>query len=141
MFRSSDRGETWARISNVTARTVTFDPQSQGKIYATTLANGVSRSLDGGDTWQTLNEGLGNLVTGRNGGVLIDPMNPQVLYYGANTMGVFKSRDGGEHWYAVNSGLTDLGVFAIALDPVNPSVLYAAGAHGVFKTVTGGEAQ
>src|SRR5439155_912793 len=35
------------------------------------------------------------------------------------------SRAGGQHWFAVNSGLEDLVVFGLAMDPDDPSILYA----------------
>ena len=36
-------------------------------------------------------------------------------------------------------GLTNLTVFALAIDPASPDVLYAGGGSGVFKTTTGAE--
>jgi len=49
---------------------------------------------------------------------------------------VFKSTDGGASWSAINSGLTNIRVRALAIDPANPTTLYA-GTDGssVFKTV------
>jgi len=60
---------------------------------------------------------------------------------GSEGGGVFKSLDGGDHWFAVNSGLSDLSVLGLAMDPAQPSVLYACGPSGVFKTLTGAEVQ
>jgi hypothetical protein len=42
---------------------------------------------------------------------------------------VFKSTDGGANWSAVNTGLTKTLVFALAIDPVTPTILYA-GTYG-----------
>ena len=41
-------------------------------------------------------------------------------------------------WTPINNGLTNLDVRSIAIDPGNPSTLYAGTAGGVFKSVDGG---
>src|SRR5207249_1064697 len=44
--------------------------------------------------------------------------------------GVFKTTDGGESWTALNFGLTTPRVWSLALDPSNPSRLYAGSVGG-----------
>jgi len=76
----------------------------------------------------------------------IDPSNPQILYAGTSDQfdatqvthptlltGVYKSTDGGANWTQSSSGLptypgspTNLGVLALAIDPLVPSTLWAA---------------
>ncbi len=136
-FLSEDYAETWTIILNRPAWTITIDSKAPSTIYATTRTQGVFRSLDGGRTWQEINNGLTSLTLGR-APVTIDPANPQTLYVG-NAGGVFKSLDGGDHWFAVNSGLGDLSVWGLVMDPDNSSVLYACGPSGIYKTLTGGE--
>jgi hypothetical protein len=66
----------------------------------------------------------------------INRSDPSILYLGAG--GVFKSTDTGNTW----SGSTPAGlvfqVQAIAIDPTNPSIVYAGGLNGVVKTTDGG---
>jgi len=135
-FLSEDGGQTWTNVLSMPAWTVTIDPVSPLKTYATTRTQGVFRSSDGGHTWQSINSGLTNLSMGPSAPVIIDPTNHETLYVGSGG-GVFKSLDGGDHWFPVNLGLTVLSVSGLAMDPVNSSVLYASGASGVFKTVCG----
>jgi len=133
-YLSEDSGETWTKVLNISAWTVTIDPSSPLTVYATArLAQGVFRSSDGGHTWQQINDGISNLNMGPSAPVIIDPTNRQTLYVGSEGGGVFKSLDGGEHWFAVNSGLSDLTVLGLAMDPGNPAVLYACGPSGVFR--------
>jgi len=134
-FLSEDGGQTWTNVLSMPALTVTIDPVSPLKTYAT--GQGVFRSFDGGHTWQPINSGLTNLSMGQSAPVIIDPTNHQTLYVGSNGGGVFKSLDGGDHWFPFNLGLSDLSVLGLAMDPVNSSVLYASGPSGVFKTVCG----
>jgi hypothetical protein len=50
--------------------------------------------------------------------------------------GLFRSDDAAESWSPV--GLPPTPGHAVAVDPTNPSIIYAAGAGGLFKTSTGG---
>jgi photosystem II stability/assembly factor-like uncharacterized protein len=133
VYLSEDNGETWTNVLNISAWTVTIDPSSPLTVYATSMAQGVFRSADGGHTWQQINDGISNLRMGESAPVIIDPTNRQTLYVGNEGGGVFKSLDGGEHWFAVNSGLSDLTVLGLAMDQGNPAVLYACGPSGVFR--------
>lgn len=58
--------------------------------------------------------------------------------------GVFRSLDSGATWLPANDGLPLLGarslplVASFVVDPLNPSVVYAAGGEGVFKSTDDG---
>ena len=139
-FLSEDGGATWSNVMNVPAWTVTIDPGTPSTVYATARTQGVFRSSDGGRTWQPINTGITNLTMGSSAPVIIDPTNPLTLYVGSDGGGgVFESLDGGDHWFAVNSGIDDLRVQGLAMDPNDPTVLYACGPSGVYKTITGGQ--
>ena len=60
----------------------------------------------------------------------MDPRDSSVLYAITFGRGVFKSIDAGEHWLAINFGLSNLVIYALAIDPVRPNVLYASGDQG-----------
>src|SRR5262249_3052959 len=52
--------------------------------------------------------------------------------------GVFKSADGGGHWEERNRGLLNVFVTCLAVDPRNPSVVYAGtNSGGVFRSADG----
>ena len=61
-------------------------------------------------------------------------------YRGSYGVGIIKSTDGGTTWsktldfaYSAGKGVSDL-----AIDPVNPSIVYAATTDGVYRTINGG---
>jgi photosystem II stability/assembly factor-like uncharacterized protein len=91
---------------------------------------GVYFSNDGGDTWQS--KGLTNI--GSIGKVIIDPTNSNNMYVGsmgllyAQTInrGIYKSTDGGNTWAKTLYVSDKTGVIDMAINPVNPNILYAA---------------
>jgi hypothetical protein len=64
--------------------------------------------------------------------MVINSNTPDTLYAGTEFQGVFKSTDGGESWTAINDGLTNLSINALAIDPINPTTIYA-GIDGVYR--------
>ena len=91
---------------------------------------GVYVSADGGDTWQS--KGLTNV--GSIGKVIIDPTSPNKMYVGAMGLlynqtpnrGVYKSIDGGTTWTKTLYISDKTGVIDMAINPINPDILYAA---------------
>jgi len=83
----------------------------------------------------------------------IDPSNPNTIYAGSSIFdsivephseqykgGIFKTTNGGQSWIGMSNGLPDDNVDSLAVDPKNPSTVYAATfANGIFKTVDGGQ--
>ena len=97
---------------------------------SSTIGDGMWGSTDGGEHWTH----LGLEKTQTIGRIVVDPTNPNVVYvaavghlFGPNEeRGLYKTTDGGKTWKKVkyvdeNTGFTD-----VAIDPVNPKVLYAA---------------
>ncbi|MFE4425004.1 hypothetical protein [Streptomyces sp. NPDC056817] len=83
-------------------------------------------------------------VAGRVYDVAIDPRggSDQTLYV-ATVGGIWKSLDGGATWAPKTDRLPWNQMGAVALDPVNPDIVYAGGIFGpgpsLFRSVDGGE--
>jgi photosystem II stability/assembly factor-like uncharacterized protein len=92
--------------------------------------DGVYKSTDAGKTWT--NVGLRD--TRHIGALVVHPKDPDVVYvaalghvYGPNAeRGVFRSRDGGKTWEKVLFKDEKTGAVDLAMDPRNPSILFAA---------------
>ncbi|MCK5618264.1 MAG: sialidase, partial [Candidatus Krumholzibacteria bacterium] len=78
------------------------------------------------------------------------PGDPNIYYFGSASGGVFKSVDGGVHWEPVFDGQPAASIGAIAIDPINPNVVWVGTgeAHirsnvsignGVYKSTDGGK--
>lgn len=123
--------------------------------------DGVYKSTDGGRTWR--NVGLRD--THHIGRIVVHPQNPDIVYVAAvghlysenEERGLFKTTDGGRTWKKVLGVIVDnrhIGVIDVAIDPLNPEVLYAATydrlrkpwtymlggpGSGIYKTTDGGQ--
>jgi photosystem II stability/assembly factor-like uncharacterized protein len=111
-------------------------PQSSSIVFAAT-DGGLMESTDGGVTWNQSGT-FYQVYT-----VIFDPQNPQTLYASAAVDGVFRSTDGGSTWTTINNGfpassVTGPAATVLAVDPLNHSVIYAAGHNGIFRSANGG---
>lgn len=92
--------------------------------------NGVYRSTDAGATWTH----CGLSETHDIPAMAVDPGNPDVCYvaalghlWGANPeRGLYKTTDGGASWTQVLAIDAETGCCDVALDPVDPTTVYAA---------------
>ncbi len=163
MFKSTDGGANWNVINNgfaaggnpptlFNATSIAIDSSNPSRIFA--LVNGgLYRSANGGATWALNLMGVAPRV------LAMDPRNPLTIYAGTTghtSRSLFKTTDGGETWKAVGTGLTIdkppfpqpdlyLSITALAVDPINPSILYAGVEelgdrfYKVYKSMDGGE--
>jgi photosystem II stability/assembly factor-like uncharacterized protein len=65
-------------------------------------------------------------VGGRITSLVVHPVDPDRLWVGAANGGVWASTDGGTTWRAQWSEQESLAIGAMAIDPRNPNILYAA---------------
>jgi len=129
----------WGKLTVDAASLVALeiDPNNPRTLYAPTW-NAVLKSTDGGNTWDAK---MGGLVANRTVDVVaVHPENPSILYAGIGETLVV-STDGGQNWSSQEYGI-GLGVarfYEIAIDPLNPDIIYVGGEAGsVYKSENGG---
>ena len=150
LFKSSDGGDTWRRL---TKGLPTFEqglgrigfgiaPSNPKIIFATVDASsqlaGVYRSDDAGESWQRINPD--QRLWGRGSDfaeIRVHPKNPEVVYVanicsyvsndGAKTFTAFKGAPGGDDYHR------------IWINPDRPEVMLFATDQGATITVNGGE--
>ncbi len=146
-FLSSTRdgGKTWDDVPlgvktpgvAVVGLRIVVDPMSSSA-YALTSATtpggvgGILTTSDRGKTWAPLPP---------------PPLNPSLLvigptpthgFYASDGIDLFKSENGGTTWRRLHKGLNAPRTFDVAVDPKEPSTLYAATSKGVVKSADAG---
>ncbi|MCF8391907.1 MAG: hypothetical protein K9H12_14505 [Bacteroidales bacterium] len=123
VFRTKDGGETWEHVlkidENTGASDISIDPENPNVIYAGMWdfrrkpytfrsggpGSGLYKSVDGGDTWKKLTDGLPKSTAGRIS-VVVAPLKTSMVYalFEAENDegGLYRSDDSGNSWKRVN---------------------------------------
>ncbi len=169
VYKTENGGETWEQKLFVNDSTAMIDvamsaadPEvlfasswertrfAQGRIYGG-FSSGIHRSLDGGDTWELLSNGL-PVNEGDIGriGLAVSQTNPNIVYtsYTNNVvtnrfLGIYKSEDQGDSWTELN-GDTLTNVFSsfgwffgnVRINPINDDEVFVMGLN-TLNTIDG----
>ncbi len=157
LYRTRDAGRTWQRVLAVDSLTgavdVAMDPDGR-TLYASMYqrqrkgfgfigggaGSGLYRSLDGGDTWQRITNGLPTGNMGRIG-IAIAPSQPSTVYaiVESKAGGVFRSDDRGSTWRKVNTlNPRPMYYSQIRVDPQHPDRVWVVGTY-VHRSIDGGK--
>ena len=127
-------------------RAIAVHPTDPNTVYIGAVAGGVWKSVNGGTSWTSLNDFMGNIAVCA---LVIDPNNPNIIYAGTGEgffnldairgAGIFKSTDAGISWAQLSStNNTDFYyVNDLDYDAAN-STLYAATRKGLYSSNDGG---
>jgi len=147
-----DAGADWTvreRLIETDLECVGAHPKAPERVFAGTVGEGLRRSTDGGDSWETV-LAAGDRITA----VAFDPHDPDVVWAGTEPSAVYRSPDGGDAW-TERPGLAGLPssenwsfpprpdshhVRWIEVDPDDSDRLYVAiEAGALVRSVDGGE--
>lgn len=133
VFRLDQGSMSWAAVNNgltslsINALLVLPGGWPMSATLLAGTADGLFKSADSGNTWSPRMTGL---PSGSDGTVLslaADPGSSSTVYAGTRGS-LFESKDAGETWTKLDTGGSfKFSVSTIAVDPIAPSHLYAAG--------------
>jgi photosystem II stability/assembly factor-like uncharacterized protein len=149
VFYSADGGKHWKKIlfhdENTGAIDLAFEPGNPKTIYAALWqtrrppwsiyppsngpGSGLYRSIDGGDHWQAVTQGLPSEGLGRMG-IAFAPSNPKRIFLvvDAKDGGLYRSDDGGQSWQRISKDRRIWGrgwyFNEVTVDPKNADILY-----------------
>jgi hypothetical protein len=160
------RSQPWRSLGphNIGGRTlaVALNPQNPSTVYAGAASGGLWRSFTGGvgaAAWHYVSTGYPILGVSS---IAIAPDDTNTMYIGTgevyaygNTeggisvrltrgsygIGILKTEDGGATWTKSLdwSYHQERGVWAVKIDPANPSVVWAGTTEGTYKSLDGGQ--
>ena len=154
VFKSTDGGDTWTQASNglpsrpghtLLKRDVlalTIHPSNDQILWASVIdlmtpgTSAIYKTMDGGANWFLSSSGIPTTFDIRS--LIVDPTAANILYAAgagseANPGSVYKSEDGGATWRSISVGLPADSALSLALDPFNPTILYAGLLSGVYS--------
>jgi photosystem II stability/assembly factor-like uncharacterized protein len=170
LFRTTDKGETWEELGKDltknempseweimglkpslrpynTLTAVAESPLRRGLIYTGADDGSVFRTLDGGETWDSLSdrfdlEGPGRFVTK----IHASPTDTGTAYISFTghyhddfRPHLFKTVDAGDSWTRISRAMPpEAVVMTIVEHPENPSLLFAGVHNGLMVSVDGG---
>jgi len=139
ILKTVDGGQSWTEIGPAHRcwNAVEVDRSDPDIIYASCEWM-FARSYDGGASWETMPLGLSDVYSGVPIMITIDPINPDKVFVNSYTGGLYLSLDAGATWMNAMNGFTGAELTDIALDPNSPSVVFAVGRPGPFKSLDGG---
>lgn len=129
IYRTSDAGATWTALTNGIGRPLVESieiSRSNSSILWASTSLGFFRSPDGGDSW------VRRLASSTAGTVAIDPLDPVTIFVATGFPGgFFVTHDDGFSW--MPAGISG-SVHTLDFDSGSPSVLYAGGDLGVYRS-------
>jgi photosystem II stability/assembly factor-like uncharacterized protein len=156
VYKTTDGGEHWQKVLEASNlfRPIVIDPVNPDVVYAVTGifdrnslgTPGAFKSVDGGETWLPINNGLEELGNSLVLGFLeMDPQDPNTLYaatgreplFGGELKGgIYKTTDGGGSWMAALP--YDFAFTSVVVAPFDNSIVYAGKDMEIWKSTDGG---
>jgi len=149
LYLSVDKGASWSRFARpgnsaeMVLDHIVIDPADPRNIFVAAWnaqlpsSDGeLYRSKDGGKNWEIVPDLHGKSLRALS----IAASDPKILVVGALD-GIYRSRNGGHDWEKISpeNHAEIKNVESIAIDPVNPDVIYAGTWHLPWKTEDGGK--
>ncbi len=143
VWKSINRGTTFKSVFDEypqSAGTIAIDQNHPDTVWVGTgevwtrnsvsVGTGIYKTTDGGEKW----EFMGLPKSERIGRILIDPVNSDIVYAAvlgalwgdSEERGVYKTTDGGKSWTRLLYVNPSAGCAEIAMEPGDPSVIYAS---------------
>jgi photosystem II stability/assembly factor-like uncharacterized protein len=150
LWKTMDGGATWATPSdllpNMGVTAIQINYTNTDIMYCATgdgfgytigadhwggnYSNGIMKSVDGGNTWQSAGLDWDLTQTVQVFRLVMHPEDPEILF-ATSSNGMWKTIDGGANW--TTSSVVPWGAcYDLKLSPSNPDIMYASGDGGLF---------
>ena len=154
--------DPYGDFSALLPKSIAINPNNPEIVYVgSDKGGGLYKSVDGGDSWQEINNGLPHLSWPASSkywpvaAIAIASSNPDIVYVGTTDinpyhswvphgMGVYKSINGGSSWTPANGvngkQFPKYPISSMVVDPTNADTVYVGTVGGgIWKTPDGGE--
>ncbi len=143
VWKSINRGTTFKPVFedyNQSIGTIAIDQLRPDTVWvglgevwtrnSVSVGTGIYKTVNGGEKWEL----MGLPQSERIGRIIINPVNPDIVYAAvlgalwgdSSERGVYKTADGGKSWTKVLYVSPSAGAADMAMDPSDPSLIYAS---------------
>ncbi len=142
LWKTVNGGQNWRLISSIrtVVNAVAIHPSNPNKIYVGVKSGGVLVSDNGGESFQTSNNGF---VNRQISVLLADRSTPGRIYaaalFNGFDGGLYLSTDGGNNWQLSSRGLASEDIYTIYQSPWNEKLLFAGTNLGLYISSDRGE--
>ena len=145
LFKSADGGKHMTAVLPAPCEGLFINPLNPDHLFAAgSVESGSGRhmalhkSVDGGAGWSTTEVTAASDSGGKR--VVADPANDAVIYVGGYKTGyagaLFKTLNGGSSWFETRGSIKGV-IWALAVDPLSPNILYAS-AQNLYRSANSG---
>ncbi len=148
IYKSEDGGNSWSELGNGLPTTASekgrigiaiapSNPDIIMAVYADAIGflQGIYKSLDGGDTWESVGSVSGVSFMWWFGKIFIDPIDPATIF--VPSLDLHRSKNGGTSFSNV-SDIMHVDQHAIYIHPMNTDFVVAGNDGGVYISENGG---
>lgn len=141
LSRLATNGQAWEAVRTPATSGLTglaLNPDDPTMLYVSGPSVGVLKSVDGGQTWDTVHNGLPDKAEIM--ALAMHSFRFATLYVWAKDAGIYRTEDGGEHWARMpDQGPPDSNVRALAHSTLpgsmNTGWLYASTPSGAYLSM------
>ena len=101
-----------------------------------TVGGGLSRTTDGGETWDRIRDPIPSEANVR--ALSVYPDNPHRILAGTD-VGIFRSEDNAGSWQKLDSPMEDRQIWSVTVDPADPDTIFAGTRPDAFRSRDGGK--
>ncbi|HSF23721.1 MAG TPA: YCF48-related protein [Blastocatellia bacterium] len=146
VFRSTDAGKTWERISPIGDKEIrniesaAIDPRDTNVLYVGTW-HLPWKTTNGGVTWKQAGNQIVGMINDSDifGINIFDASKPNLVYVNACS-GIFRSVNAGEKWTKLPGiPFSARRTYALLPHPAEPSTIFAGTSEGLWRSKDGGK--
>jgi photosystem II stability/assembly factor-like uncharacterized protein len=145
VFRSTDAGQTWERISPIGDKEIhniesaAIDPRNTNIIYIGTW-HLPWKTTDGGASWKQAGNQIAGMINDSDiFGISVDAARPNLVYVNACS-GIFRSVNAGEKWVKLPGiPFSARRTYTLLPHPSEPNTIFAGTSEGLWRSKDGGK--
>ncbi|MCC6639268.1 hypothetical protein IT409_01770 [Candidatus Falkowbacteria bacterium] len=143
VLKSLDYGETWQTMErfNSEITDLVMDAKDSRKLYVGFFGGGMSKTVDGGLSWEDMSEGLSEFNGGKQVKKITQSLSADNTFYLVTKHGLLRTTDGGVTYTALPL-LTPAGaveIWSFAVHPTDDNVMWYGTDTTLYKSIDNGK--